>query len=395
MHRVAVCLFAFFGIIGLFGLSPRSAAIAMAEDAPPPAFSGEIVIGATFPLTGELENYGQSAYYGAATRVRLLNAAGGVNGKRIVLEWRDNGSNPEQAVADIRELVQKHRVPAILGPLLSDATMAARAVAEELEVVVLSPLASIDAASQDNPWVFRVGFSNTQMARGMIDFQMRSFGVKTCGILYDPRHTFSNELGRIFADTFVERGGSVVGSHSIIDANGEKDYETPLRALAEAKPDLIFAASYALEATEIVRTAGALGINIRLCGPDTWDNELVYDASGTRLVGTAVVSALFETAFNYRPFQTFYNAMEQAGMDFPDAQAASAYDAVSLLAVALANGEDSEHIREGLLAVRRLPLATGRVTMGPNGNVHKPLIIRIVERRNNRLLPVFAVRIDP
>ncbi|MCD8351689.1 MAG: ABC transporter substrate-binding protein [Planctomycetaceae bacterium] len=390
MHRAAVWLFALAGLLVQF-----VAASAVAEDAPAPTFTGDIVIGATFPLSGELENYGQSAYYGANTRVRMVNAAGGVNGKRLVLEWRDNGSNPEQAVADIRELVEKHNVPAVLGPLLSDATMAARDVADELEVVILSPLASVDAASQDNPWVFRVGFSNTQIASGMIDFQMRSFGVKSCGILYDSRHTFSIELSQVFADTFTEHGGRVVGIHSIIDENGEKDYVTPLRALAEEKPDLIFAASYALEATEIVRTAGDLGIDIRLCGPDTWDNELVYDASGTRLVGTAVVSALFETAFNYRPFQTFYNAMEQAGMDFPDAQAASAYDAVSLLVVALEKGETSAQIREGLLAIRRLPLATGRVTMGPNGNVHKPVIIRIVERRNNRLLPVFAVRIDP
>ncbi|MCD8140057.1 MAG: ABC transporter substrate-binding protein [Planctomycetaceae bacterium] len=390
MRRAAVCLFAVATMV--FGVIAR---FAVAEDAVEPTFSGDIVIGATFPLTGELENYGQSAYYGANTRVRMLNAAGGVNGKRLVLEWRDNGSNPEQAVADIRELVETHRVPAVLGPLLSDSTMAARSIAEELKVVVLSPLASIDAASQGNPWVFRVGFSNTQMASGMIDFQMRSFGVKTCGILYDSRHTFSNELSRVFAETFAERGGRVVGNYSIMNDAGEKDYATPLRALAEAKPDLIFSASYALEATEIVRTAGTLGIDIRLCGPDTWDNELVYDASGTRLVGTAVVSALFETSFNYRPFQTFYTAMEQAGMDFPDAQAASAYDAVSLLAVALEKGESSEQIREGLLAVRRLALATGRVTMGPNGNVQKPLIIRIVERRNNRLLPVFAVRIDP
>lgn len=286
-------------------------------------------------------------------------------------------------------------MPAILGPLLSDATLAVRDAAKELEVVIVSPLASVDAASRGNAWLFRVGFSNTQMAEGMTAFMMRSFGVKTCGILYDSRRAFSTELATAFETAFTERGGTVLGSYSFIDKSGEKNYETPLTALAQRKPDILFVPSYALEATEVVHAAKRLGITTRFCAPDTWDNELVYDASGTRLAGTAVVSSLFEAAFNYRPFQVFYNAMEQAGMETPDAQAACAYDAVSLIQVALARGETSAAIRDGLLGVRRLPLATGRITMGPNGNAHKPLIIRIVERRGGRMIPIFADRIDP
>lgn len=393
LRRVAPCLAA----VSLLFFASRLC-VAAAEsggEAPASAFTGDIVIGATFPLTGIFENYGQSAYYGATTRVRMINDAGGINGKRLVVEWRDNRSDPMQAARDVRELAERFKVPAILGPLFSDATMAVRDLAKELEVVVASPLASIEAFSRDNVWVFRIGFSNVQMAEGMIAFQMRSFGVKSCGILFDPRHAFSAELAEVFEDSFTKRGGVVVGNHSFIDADGNKDYATPLAALAERNPDIIFAASYAQEATELIRTARDMGVSIRFCGPDAWDNELVYDASGTRLIGTAVASSLFESSFNYRPFQVFYNAMEQAGMDTPDAQAASAYDTVSLLAAALEQGETSAAVRDALLGVRRLSLATGRTSISPNGNARKPLIIRIVERVGGRLVPVFADRIDP
>lgn len=396
MQRIAAAL---LPILLLPILSSAPAAQANAGDraggAPESAPVGEIVIGATFPLSGDFENYGQSAYYGAATRVKMINAAGGVNGKRLVIEWRDNRGDSAQAVRDVRELVEKYRVPAILGPLFSDATMAVRDLAKELEVVVASPLATIEEAGRDNAWVFRLGFSNTQMAEGMIAFQMRSFGAKSCGILYDSRHSFAVELAEIFEKIFTERGGAVVGNLSFVDESGNASYADPLVALAERNPDFIFVISYALEAIELMHAAREAGVSTRFCGSDTWDNELVYDASGTRLIGTAIISSLFESAFNYRPFQIFYNAMEQAGMDTPDAQAASAYDAVSLLATALTHGESGAAIRDGLLAVKRLPLATGRTTVAPSGNAQKPLIIRIVERLGGRLTPVFADRIDP
>ena len=360
-----------------------------------PSFSGEITIGATFPLSGFLESYGQSAYYGATTRVRMINAVGGVNGKKLNLEWRDNRSDPVQAVLDVRELAGKHKVPAVLGPLLSEAAMSVRPTARQLGVVIMSPLATADATTRGNPWMFRACYKNTDIAEGMALFQIRSYGAKTCGILYDPRYVFSRELADIFEKIFEKHGGKVLGKQRITNSEGRKAYQTPLLLLASEKPDFIFAASYALEATEIVRAARDLGINTRFCGPDTWDNELVFDASGTPLINTSIASSLFEQAFSYRPFQDFFNAMEQAGMDNPDAQAACAYDAVTLLAKALEEGETPEAIRDALHRFKRLPTATGRITITKDGDAIKPVLIRIVERQGGRLVPVYAERYDP
>ncbi len=365
-------------------------------DAPePPRFLGNIVVGATFPLSGPFETYGQSAYYGAVTRARIINEQGGINGKRLILEWRDNRGDPEQAVRDIDEFSRKFGVPLVLGPLLDEATMAVRPVAYRLGVVILSPLATIDAAIVGNPWIFRTCFTNTAQADALIRFQMDKYGAKTCGILYDPRYAFSEELKNIFHHKFILNGGDVTGIRSIIGPDGEKDYAAALAGLAEKGPDFIFAPCYALEATEIIRAAREHGVGIRFCGPDTWDNELVFDASGSRLAGTAFASALFEQTFSYRPFQIFFNALEQAGMDNPDAQAACAYDAVSMLAIALTKGETPELAREGLLEIKRLNMATGRLTMMPNGNPLKPVLIRVVEKRDGQLVPVFAERYDP
>lgn len=389
--RVLLCLAVLAPVL------PRSARAVDAASTDPtsPVFSGIVTIGATFPLTGSLETYGQSAFYGANARVRLINEAGGVNGKRLVLEWRDNKSDPAQAVRDVEELVREHRVPAILGPLLSESIFRVLDVAEKLKVVVMSPMAAMDVIARDDPWVFTACFNNSAQAEALMRFQMEKYGAKTCAILYDPRYSFTVELADIFERKFPEHGGKVLAKLPFAEKDGVNDYRAPLLALAEKNPDFILATSYALEATEIIRAAREAGVSIRFCGPHTWDNELVFDGSGTRLAGSSFASVLFEQGYDYRPFRTFFAAMEAAGMDNPDAQAACAYDAVSLIAEALLAGETAEQVRDGLLGIKRMALATGRTSMADNGNAVKPVLIRVVKRARERMLPVYAERYDP
>lgn len=360
------------------------------------ADSGEdIVLGATLPLSGEFEYYGQSAYYGVNVRVRQINAAGGVGGRRLRILFRDNRGDPEVAKRDIVELVGQHNAVAVIGPLLSDAAIAVRDLAEAYGVVIISPMASSDEVTRDNPWMFRIGFSMKGEAEGIVDFQVRAFGAERCALVYDQRHTFALDLARRVGDAFRARGGRVVGMYPMRDESGGKDLPGLLEKIAAEKPDFIFCASYALEATEIIHAARDSAVATRFCASSTWDNELVFEGAGRRLAGTCITSSLLERSFNYRPFQTFYDAMAAAGMESPDGQAANAYDAVSIVAKAMENGTTSEAIREGLLTIKRLPLATGRVSITADGSANKSVIIRMVEIIGTRLVPVYAERFDP
>lgn len=380
---------------GLVWLAVLAFARAAAPAGDAPEFAGEIVIGATFPLSGDLESYGQSAYYGANARVRLVNAEGGVRGKRLVLEWRDNRSDPQQAARDIEDLVTSRGVAAVLGPLDTEALVAADPVIRRLGVVSVSPLTSAESAGRDNPWIFRTGFTNTAISNGVARFQIEGYGARTCSILYDPRYIFTRELADEFAEVFARRGGRVLAKVPFGGADGAFDYATPLKALAAENPDFIFVPSYAAQAAELIHAARDLGIGVPFSGPHTWDVEILFDSAGSRLAGSSFASALFEQEFKYKPFQTFFNAMEEAGMDNPDALAACAYDAVSLLALALQTGERPEDIRRGFQRMRRVALATGRTTITADRGAEKTVIIRIVERRDGHLVPVYAARYDP
>ncbi len=356
-------------------------------------FSGEIVVGATFPLTGEFEYYGQSAYYGAIERVRMINDDGGIDGKRLVVEWRDNRSDPGIAAVQVEELARDLKVPAVIGPLLSDSTGAVRELAEKYRFVAITPMATNINVVQRSEWIFRATYNNMAQAEALAHFQANVYGAKTVGILHDPRHSFSTELANLFARHFSRMRGRILSSISLLNSDGREDIPAALRQLADTQPDVIFAPVYALEAVEVMTALKELDINIRVCGSDTWDNELVFDASGRRLVNTAFASPMLERSDDYPPFRTFFEAVERAGMENPDAQAACAWDAVSLLAEAFKTGVTAEEVRAGLLNIRDMPLATGNFSILPNHESEKPVHIRVVEERDNRLVPVIADRI--
>jgi branched-chain amino acid transport system substrate-binding protein len=92
------------------------AACASAPEARAQASGEPIKVGGVFSTTGNLAGAGSEALAGAQIFVEEVNAAGGVNGRPIQLIHVDDESRPEQAVSQLKRLIQRDRVVAIAGP---------------------------------------------------------------------------------------------------------------------------------------------------------------------------------------------------------------------------------------------------------------------------------------
>ncbi|MEU6352360.1 ABC transporter substrate-binding protein [Streptomyces sp. NPDC047072] len=76
--------------------------------------SSEIHIGAWLPLTGATAAYGVPEKAGADAYFKMLNAHGGINGRKIDWTVKDNAADPQQTVQIARELVAQDKVVAIV-----------------------------------------------------------------------------------------------------------------------------------------------------------------------------------------------------------------------------------------------------------------------------------------
>ncbi|MFD3372997.1 MULTISPECIES: ABC transporter substrate-binding protein [unclassified Streptomyces] len=76
--------------------------------------SSEIHIGAWLPLTGATASYGVPQRAGADAYFKMINASGGINGRKVRWTVKDNAADPQQTVQIARELVGQDKVVAIV-----------------------------------------------------------------------------------------------------------------------------------------------------------------------------------------------------------------------------------------------------------------------------------------
>src|SRR5688572_13008050 len=94
------------------------------------AGSDEILVGEFSSLTGGTATFGQSTHNGIVLAFDEINAAGGVNGKKLKLLTEDDQSKPEEAATAATKLITQNRVVALLGEVASSRSLAAAPIAQ-------------------------------------------------------------------------------------------------------------------------------------------------------------------------------------------------------------------------------------------------------------------------
>jgi branched-chain amino acid transport system substrate-binding protein len=99
--------------------------VAAAEDVPG-VTDDAIVFGSFGTLNGPTYLYGELPMNGVEVVFDEVNAAGGVNGRKLELVREDDRCDPATAIAAVKKLIYEEQVFAIIGGGCSNATLATR-----------------------------------------------------------------------------------------------------------------------------------------------------------------------------------------------------------------------------------------------------------------------------
>src|SRR5215831_10157423 len=152
------------------------------------AFSGAVAqetikIGVTQPLTGAFAASGNYVAQGAKIAEDDINKAGGVLGRKIELIIEDNKSNPTEAVATAEKLIQKDKVPVMMGAWSSTLTLAVMPKLMEYEVPMLVETSSSGKiTTSGNPWIFRISPTSEMEAKAFAPL-VKSLGIRKADLL--------------------------------------------------------------------------------------------------------------------------------------------------------------------------------------------------------------------
>lgn len=102
-----------------------------------------VKIGFVGGLTGKIGDVGTYGRDGAILAVEARNASGGIRGRKVSLEIRDDAQEAARVRSGVKELTDRG-VLAIIGPIASEMCVAALPVAQERNVLLVSPSAMTD-----------------------------------------------------------------------------------------------------------------------------------------------------------------------------------------------------------------------------------------------------------
>jgi branched-chain amino acid transport system substrate-binding protein len=147
----------------------------------------DIKIGVLYPTSGGGAIYGGPAMEGHNMAVEEINAAGGINGRKLVTVARDSKLNPSAAASAAKELVTKDKVNVLIGGLSSAVGLAISEVAKQEGVVYIAtiPKTIQMTTSKLHSHVFRTA-SNTDFEGDAIAQLVKKVGgTKICDIQLD------------------------------------------------------------------------------------------------------------------------------------------------------------------------------------------------------------------
>src|SRR5215211_6170933 len=194
----------------LIGVAAVAALLATAGAGSGGQTQGAIYLAEISPLTGPLSFVGTDNRQGVEVAVKELNAAGGIKGRRIVVDVFDDGSSPSQAVVHMRRIAGDDKYLGVIGSGFSSSGLAVAPIVEREKIPYISMASSAAQVTPAKPYYFMTTATSRLFAYSLA-FQLRKAGIRRIALMADNggfgREGVRNvdELSKRFGFQIVER----------------------------------------------------------------------------------------------------------------------------------------------------------------------------------------------
>lgn len=345
---------------------------------------GNVIIGRILPLTGEAASYGKSEQKGTLLALEEVNANDGIGGKSLEILFEDSRSSVKDGVNAMKKLVEINKVPAVLGETVSGITLAIAPIANEREVLLLSPLSSAAAITNAGPFVCRVMPSDAFQSR-ILAAWIFSEGHKRIAMLY-VNNAWGKGVSEEFEREYGQLGG-VIACTEVCDVN-DREFRTQLVKLRDAKPAALFCAMMPQGGGILLKQLRELGMKLPVYGADAWSVDDLLTTAGDAAEG---IKYTYPAQFTGEAYQSFAAAFQAKFGGDPDVNAAGAYDAVQILALCMnrlvKKGEllTGANIRKEIAGVKDYQGATGTTTFDEHGDSIAKTFDKMIIRDGKRV----------
>jgi branched-chain amino acid transport system substrate-binding protein len=228
------------------------------KDYGPGVTDGEIKLGQTMPYSGPVSVFGtvgraEAAYFDK------LNAAGGINGRKLRLVSLDDSYSPPRTVEQTRKLVEQEEVLALFGPLGTPTNVAIQKYvnAKKVPHLFLSTGASRWGDPQHFPWT--MGWAPNYMLEGRVygRYILGRHPDARIAVLYQ-NDDFGKDFLRGFEEGLGERAKSMIVARATYEST-DPTVDSQITMLQASGADTFFDIAAPKAAAQAIRKAYDIG----------------------------------------------------------------------------------------------------------------------------------------
>ena len=253
--------------------------------------SDEVRVGMANAQSGPASSLGRSLLAGAQAYFVRVNAAGGVNGRRITLLVKDDGYEPERSVTLTEALIESDQVFALLGYVGTPTSRAAVPIALGAGVPYLFPFTGADfLRTPIKPWVFNIRASYFDETEEMVERMTSDLGLRKIALLLQD-DSFGESVKSGLAGALYKRGLKIDTEARIL-RNSLEEVRAAVGALSAAQPEaIVFVGTYRQLAVAIAQ-AKALGITAQFFTVSFIGTEDFIAAAGADAEGVYITQVM-------------------------------------------------------------------------------------------------------
>ena len=314
------------------------------------AQSDVIRIGHLTPRTGYLGPLGEFAVQAADMAVAEINAAGGVNGRKIEL-LKEDSVNPQTASTKAERMVERDKVACIIGEISSASALTISQVAERTKTLFINTGANSDElrGKSCKRYMFHIESQNSMyvktagralLAQGLVK------GKKWFSLTAD--YAFGHDLLRV-AKKFMSANGGDFAADKLVPTDAT-DFSPLLLEIRNAKPDVVISNLAGNQITSFLKQYSEFGLKFPVAGFG-FDTALAWAAGPSNFLGTwpVVWHHLIDTPATKKFVADFTKRYNRP----PENQAWGDYNALKLTAQAMVETKSNdstklvEHFEKG------------------------------------------------
>ncbi len=297
----------------------------------------EIVIGTHQDLSGPIKGWGVSAANGMKFAVDEINAAGGINGRKLKLILEDSGYDPKRAVLATQKMIEKDKIFANIGSMGSPTVLAAQDIVLDAGVPQLFPLTAaefsykFDATKPQERLKFNNLLPYVESTRSAIKYMIEAKKFAKPCILYQ-----DDEYGKSVLDGFTAQTDAMKIKPASVNSykRGASDFSAPIAKMKSDGCDLVVLGAVIREPIGAMSEAKKLGWNPAFLG-STPVNVIEVPALGKEVVEGLYSAGGFEIPYEDTAkgkIKTWVDTYRAAFSATPNTQAIIGYNAIMTFA---------------------------------------------------------------